>query len=92
MTDPLGPFVPDSVKNDEPIREPIVKLGKMITDRAPVMLGLEKITKESPEYWGLAAICTDEQAEMAMKMENMTLLQLLKIGRNIICTKWEEEL
>lgn len=68
MTDPLGPFVPDSVKNDEPIREPIVKLGKMITDRASVLLGLEKITKESPEYWGLAAICTDEQAEIALRM------------------------
>lgn len=68
MADPLGNYVPDSVKNDEPMREPIAKLGKLITDRAPIMLGLEKITKESPEYWGLAAICTDEQAEIALRM------------------------
>ncbi len=53
---------------DEPLREPIVKLGKMITDRIPVVLGKEKITAESPEYWGLAPICTDEMAEVALKM------------------------
>lgn len=89
MTDPLGPFVPDSVKNDEPIREPIAKLGKMITDRAPVMLGLEKITKESPEYWGLAAICTDEQAEIAMKMgkrKPRTFAEMKKL-----CPEYSEE-
>lgn len=68
MADPLGNYVPDTVKNDEPIREPIARLGKLITDRAEVMLGREKITKESPEYWGLASICTDEQAEIAIKM------------------------
>ena len=68
MADPLGNYVPDTVKNDEPMREPIAKLGKLITDRAPIMLGLEKITKESPEYWGLAPICTDEQAEIAIRM------------------------
>ena len=51
MADPLGGYVPDTVKNDEPIREPIARLGKMISDRMEVMLGKEKITKESPEYW-----------------------------------------
>ena len=50
MADPLGGYVPDTVKNDEPIREPIARLGKMISDRMEVMLGKEKITKESPEY------------------------------------------
>ena len=68
MADPLSGFVPETVKNDEPIREPIVRLGKLITDRVPVVLGKEKITKESPEYWGLAPLCTDEQAEIAIKM------------------------
>ena len=68
MADPLTGFVPETVKNDEPIREPIVRLGKLITDRVPVVLGKEKITKESPEYWGLAPLCTDEQAEIAIKM------------------------
>ena len=42
-----------------PVREPILKLGKMITDRVPIKLGFEKLTADSPEYWGLAPICTD---------------------------------
>lgn len=53
---------------EEPFREPVAKLAKMITDRAPVVLGIEKITKESPEYIGLSALCTDEMAEIALKM------------------------
>ena len=44
-------FKPDL---DEPFREPIAKLGKKITDRIPQKLGLKKITKNDPEYWGLA--------------------------------------
>lgn len=28
MADPLGGYVPYTVKNDEPIREPIARLGK----------------------------------------------------------------
>ena len=39
---------------EEPFREPIAKLAKLITDRTPVVLGLEKIDKESPEYIGLS--------------------------------------
>ncbi len=31
----------------------IFKLGKIITDRKEVILGIEKITKDSPEYWGI---------------------------------------
>ena len=53
---------------NEPFREPIAKLGKMITDRIPQKLGLKKITREDPEYWGLAAVVTDEEAEVALKM------------------------
>ena len=82
MSDPLGKYVPDTVKNDEPMREPIAKLGKLITDRAEIMLGKEKITKESPEYWGLANICTDEQAEIALKMgkrKPKTFAQIKKV-------------
>ena len=68
MADPLANYVPDWVKNDEPMREPIVKLAKMITDRVPIVLGTKKLQKEDPEYWGLATICTDEMAEIALKM------------------------
>ena len=33
--------------------EKIAKLGKVITDRATVLLGKDKITPHSPEYWGI---------------------------------------
>ena len=72
-------------KNPHPelhVREPILKLGKMITDRAAIKLGLEKLTADDPEYWGLAAICTDEMAEVALKMgvrKPKTLPELVKI-------------
>lgn len=51
------------------MREPIVKLGRMVTNRVPIVLGMQKITKEDPEYWGLAMLLTDEQAEVALKMK-----------------------
>mgnify|MGYP001345958535 CR=1 FL=1 len=54
----------------------------MITDRAAIKLGLEKLTADDPEYWGLAAICTDEMAEVALKMgvrKPKTLPELVKI-------------
>ena len=49
-------------------REIILKLGKMITNRIPIALGIEKLTTEDPEYWGLDALLTDEQAEVALSM------------------------
>lgn len=67
MADHLAGYVPEYIEN-EVEREPIVKLAKMITDRVPQKLGLKKITKYDPEYWGLAAMCTDEMAEIALKM------------------------
>lgn len=65
-----------------PVREPILKLGKMITDRAAIKLGLEKLTADDPEYWGLAAMCTDEMAEIALKMgvrKPRTLKDMVKL-------------
>lgn len=50
------------------MREPIAKLGKMITNRIPIALGMEKIKKEDPEYWGLDMLLSDEQAEVALSM------------------------
>ena len=56
-------------KNDNPEgREIILKLGKMITNRIPIALGIEKLSTEDPEYWGLDALLTDEQAEVALSM------------------------
>lgn len=65
-----------------PVREPILKLGKMVTDRAAIKLGLEKLTADDPEYWGLAAMCTDEMAEIALKMgvrKPRTLKDMVKL-------------
>ena len=62
MADPLPPFT--NPCPDEPFREPVAKLAKLITDRIPVVLGLEKITKDSPEYIGIRALVTDEEAEV----------------------------
>ncbi len=61
--------IPPTVDMDAPFREPLAKLAKVITDRAAVKLGKEKITKESPEYWGIYNLVTDEQCEIALKME-----------------------
>ncbi len=59
---------PANIIDNSPIREPIVKLGKLVTDRIPYHLGLKPLTKDDPEYWALAAIATDEEAELALKM------------------------
>ena len=59
-------FTPDP---NEPFREPIAKLGKKITDRIPQKLGLKKITRNDPEYWGLAGVLSDEEAELALKLD-----------------------
>lgn len=61
--------IPPTVDMNAPFREPLARLAKAITDRAAVKLGKEKITKESPEYWGIYNMVTDEQCEIALKME-----------------------
>ena len=73
-------FVPDQ---NEPFRKPIAKLGKKITDRIPQKLGLKKITRNDPEYWGLAGVLTDEEAELALKLgvrKPKTLPEIVKIS------------
>ncbi len=67
--DPRAGVIPPTVDMNAPFREPVARLAKAITDRAAVKLGKEKITKESPEYWGICNMVTDEQCEIALKME-----------------------
>ena len=50
-------------------REKIIALGKKMTDRIPQKLGLEKITESDPEYYGLASVVSDEEAEVALAMD-----------------------
>lgn len=73
-------FTPDP---NEPFREPIAKLGKKITNRIPQKLGLKKITRNDPEYWGLAGVLTDEEAELAVKLgvrKPKTLAEIVKLS------------
>ncbi|MCF0128184.1 MAG: FAD-dependent oxidoreductase [Pseudobutyrivibrio sp.] len=69
--DYLGEFHPawvDELK-DEDVRESIIKLGSMITDRKEIKLHLKKVTKYDPEYWGLVPLVrTDEMAEFCMAL------------------------
>ncbi|QFJ56205.1 FAD-dependent oxidoreductase [Pseudobutyrivibrio xylanivorans] len=62
----------------------MLKLGKVITDRAKIKLGLQKITKYDPEYWAVANLApTKEIAELALSMGGIrkpkTFKQLLEI-------------
>ena len=67
--------------------EKIAKLGKKITDRAAVLLGKEKITETSPEFWGVSTginACgdrADEVLDILLQMDKrkpVTTAQLAK--------------
>lgn len=64
-------------------RKLICKLGKMITDRAEVIAGIEKITKDSPEYIGLSSVVTDEMAEIALAMGRRKPTTPEKLGKKL---------
>ena len=69
-------------KGDPAPREKILKLGKKVTD--VVLHKLKGITTDDPEYWGLAAILTDEMADIALSMDvrvPYTLPQLMKMNK-----------
>ena len=71
--------LPFEISKDAVLREKIVKLGQMITDRIPAKN--RPLTAEDPEYWGLASIVTDEMADVALKMKvrkPMTLPEIVK--------------
>lgn len=81
---PNYPLRPEIADVSGPMREPVAKLGKVITDRIPIKLGMQKITKDDPEYWAVARLCTDEEAELALKFGGIrkpkTFEQLKKIS------------
>ncbi|MBE5877408.1 MAG: FAD-dependent oxidoreductase [Lachnospiraceae bacterium] len=81
MADKMAGFVPDFIEKEEE-REVILKLGQLVTNRIPYKLGLKKLTKYDPEYWGLSMLCTDEMAEVALKMgvrKPRTLAEMVKL-------------
>lgn len=74
------------IPKDKKFRENVANLGKKITDRVPQKLGLKKIQQNDPEYWGLSAVLSDEEIEIASKMnvrDPKTLDELVEItGKN----------
>lgn len=72
-------FTPRYMGEEKP-SEKILALGKKITDVAKHKLF--GITSNDPEYWGLRTICTDEMADIALKMEvrgHYTLEEMVKL-------------
>ena len=70
------------IKQDEVFRGNVADLGKKITDRAKQKLGLSKIGQEDPEYYGLTSVLSDEEIDVAMKMnvrDPKTFPELLEI-------------
>lgn len=64
-------------------RELILKLGKKITDRVDVKLGLTKLDANSPEYYGLACVVTDEMAELALAMDVRVPITAEKLAKKV---------
>ena len=60
--------------------EKIYKLAKVITDRKEALLGIEKLSPDSPEYWGInralifvrdkyGVQCEEDTLDLALKMK-----------------------
>ena len=61
--------------------EKIAKLGKIITDRKEALLGIEKISKESPEYWGIDCGLQYVKRRYGEDIETDCLDTALKMGK-----------
>ncbi len=53
----------------EPLKPGVLREGVKITDRIPIKLHLRKATQDDPEYWGLAAVMTEDEAELLKHMK-----------------------
>ena len=74
-TDPNYPLRPDYVDADAPMKEPIAALGKLITDRIPIKLGLAKVTKDDPEYWAVRILCYDDENIAQFVIDNFKAIR-----------------
>ena len=59
--DPMDPWAP-AMEIDPATRPETMKLAKMMVDRIPKKIGLQKITPADPECWGLLSVFTEEAA------------------------------
>ena len=65
--EPLEPWQP-AMEIDPATRPETMKLAKMMVDRIPKKLGIQKITPADPECWGLLSVFTEETAYIANHM------------------------
>ena len=61
--------------------EKIYKLAKTITDRKEALLGLEKLSHESPEYWGIDRALVFVRDKYGVQREEDTLDLALKMKK-----------
>ena len=76
---------PALIPHQGPVRQPILKLASMVTNRL-----FYKMKPEDPEYWGLAALISDEEAEVCLKMKRRVPRTLADIKK--LTGKTEEQL
>ena len=61
--------------------EKIFKLGKVITDRKEILLGLEKMSTEAPEYWGIDCGLQYAERRYGKEVADHCLDLALKMGK-----------
>ncbi|MBQ9890955.1 MAG: FAD-dependent oxidoreductase [Firmicutes bacterium] len=59
----------------------IFKLGKIITDRKEILLGLEKMSTEAPEYWGIDCGIQYAERRYGKEIADHCLDLALKMGK-----------
>lgn len=72
---PDYPLRPAYVDVSSPMKESIAALGKLITDRIPIKLGLAKVTKDDPEYWAVRILCYDDENLARFVIDNFKAIR-----------------
>ena len=73
--DPNYPLRPEYADVSGPMKEPIAALGKLITDRIPIKLGLRKVEKNDPEYWAVRILCYDDETIAQFVIDNFKAIR-----------------
>lgn len=74
-TNPNYPLRPDYVDVGGEMKPNIAKLGKIITDRIPIKLGMAKVTKDDPEYWAVRILCYDDDNIAKFVIDNFKAIR-----------------
>ena len=72
---PNYPLRPDYVDVSGPMKENIALLGKVITDRVPIKLGIKKVTKDDPEYWAVRVLVYDDDELAKWVVDNFKAIR-----------------